>query len=418
MDKFIINGGKKLTGTVKISGAKNAALPIMAATLLAPGTHRLHNVPALRDIATMANMLEHLGCEVSGEGTLEICANHLNFDEAPYDLVKTMRASILVMGPLVARLRHARISLPGGCAIGARPINLHLKAMEALGADIQLKDGYAEVVASRLKGADIHFDVVTVTGTANAMMAAAVAHGTTTITNAAREPEIIDLALFLTSMGADIEGAGSDRMVIHGVPQLHPADHNVVADRIEAGTFMMATAITGGDIVLENAPTEFLQTAMARLEEAGVRFENNTEGLRVIGPESITSVDVTTAPHPGFATDLQAQFTALMAIAEGTSVITETIFENRFMHIPELTRMGADISVDGGTAVVRGVGKLTGAPVMATDLRASASLVIAGLAAKGTTEIDRIYHIDRGYEQIEERLRALGADIQRVNREP
>lgn len=447
MDKFIIKGGKPLKGTVKIGGAKNAALPIMAATLLAPGTHRLHNVPALRDINTMSKMLEHLGCKVSqnapsplplssfdsaqdrlsgrgnnetpqqnaGNYCLEVCANHLNFDEAPYDLVKTMRASVLVMGPLVARLRHARISLPGGCAIGARPINLHLKAMEALGADIQLKDGYAEVIASRLKGADIHFDIVTVTGTANAMMAAAVADGTTTITNAAREPEIIDLALFLTSMGAEIDGAGSDRIVIRGVPQLRPAEHTIVADRIEAGTFMMAAAITGGDIVLENAPTEFLQTAMARLEEAGTKFESTAEGLRVIGPDSITSVDVTTAPHPGFATDLQAQFTALMAIAEGTSVIIETIFENRFMHIPELARMGADISVDGGTAVVKGMDKLTGAPVMATDLRASASLVLAGLAAKGTTEIDRIYHIDRGYERIEERLRDLGADIERVS---
>jgi len=415
MDRFIINGGRPLQGTVSISGAKNAALPIMAATLLAPGTHRLNNVPALRDIDTMAQMLEHLGCKVSHNGALEVCANHLNFDEAPYDLVKTMRASVLVMGPLVARLRHARISLPGGCAIGARPINLHLKAMEALGADIHLKDGYAEVIASRLKGADIHFDVVTVTGTANAMMAAAVADGTTTITNAAREPEIIDLALFLSSMGADIEGAGSDRIVIRGVPQLKPAEHTVVADRIEAGTFMIAAAITGGDIVLENVPTEFLQTAMARLEESGVRFESTSRGLRVTGPEALASVDVTTAPHPGFATDLQAQFTALMAIAEGTSVITETIFENRFMHIPELARMGADISVDGGTAVVKGMGKLTGAPVMATDLRASASLVLAGLAAEGTTEIDRIYHIDRGYERIEERLRALGADIERVS---
>jgi UDP-N-acetylglucosamine 1-carboxyvinyltransferase len=415
MDKFIINGGKPLRGTVRISGAKNAALPIMAATLLAPGTHRLHNVPALRDINTMAQMLEHLGCKVSCNGSLEICANHLNFDEAPYDLVKTMRASVLVMGPLVARLRHARISLPGGCAIGARPINLHLKAMEALGADIHLKKGYAEVIASRLKGAEIHFDIVTVTGTANAMMAAAVADGITTITNAAREPEIIDLALFLTSMGADIEGAGSDRIVIRGVPQLKPAEHTVVADRIEAGTFMMAAAITGGDVILENAPTEFLQTAMAKLEEAGVEFEDTADGLRVTRPESIKSVDVTTAPHPGFATDLQAQFTALMAIAEGTSVITETIFENRFMHIPELARMGADISVDDGIAVVKGMGKLTGAPVMATDLRASASLVLAGLAAEGTTEIDRIYHIDRGYERIEERLRTLGAEIERVS---
>lgn len=418
MDKFIIHGGKKLKGTVKIGGAKNAALPILAATLLAPGTHRLHNMPRLRDITTMTCMLEHLGCQVTGDGTLEVRADHLNFDEAPYDMVKTMRASVLVMGPLVARVRHARISLPGGCAIGARPINLHLKAMQALGADIHLKEGYAEVVASRLKGAEIHFDIVTVTGTANAMMAAAVADGTTVITNAACEPEIVDLALFLNAMGAEIEGAGSERVVIRGVPQLKPAEHTIVADRIEAGTFMMAAAITGGDVTLENAPAEFLQTAMARLEETGVRFEHTEHGLRVIGPETITSANVTTEPHPGFATDLQAQFTALMAIARGTSSITETIFENRFMHIPELARMGADISVDGGTATVRGVDKLAGAPVMATDLRASASLVLAGLAAEGTTEIDRIYHIDRGYERIEERLAALGADIQRVTREP
>jgi UDP-N-acetylglucosamine 1-carboxyvinyltransferase len=417
MEKFIINGGKRLAGTVKIGGAKNAALPIMAATLLAPGVHTLRHVPHLRDVQTMKNMLEHLGCEVSWNGDMQIEANHLNFDEAPYELVKTMRASVLVMGPLVGRMRHTRISLPGGCAIGARPINLHLRALERMGADIHLNDGYIEVVASRLKGAEIEFDTVTVTGTENIMMAAAMARGTTTILNAAREPEVTDLANFLISMGADVEGAGSDRIVIRGVPRLHPAEHSIIPDRIEAGTFMMAAAITGSELTIENAPVEHLQTCMARMEEAGVKFENVKDGIRVVGPERLSGVDIVTAPHPGFATDLQAQFSSMMSMASGTSVITETIFENRFMHVHELARMGADITVDGGTAVVRGVEGLTGAPVMATDLRASASLVLAGLAAEGTTIVDRIYHIDRGYERIEERLRELGADIERIEGE-
>ncbi len=415
MEKFLITGGKRLAGTVSISGAKNAALPIMAATLLAPGTHRLHNVPHLRDVVTMKHLLEHLGCDVTWNSAIEINADHLNFDEAPYELVKTMRASVLVMGPLVGRMRHARISLPGGCAIGARPIDLHLKGLEQLGAEIHLKEGYAEVIASQLKGTRIEFGTVTVTGTANVMMAAALARGTTVLINAAREPEVVDLAQYLIAMGADIEGAGSDHIVIRGVPQLKPAQHAIVPDRIEAGTFMMASAITGGDVVLRNAPVEFLRTCMARLEEAGVRFDRSSEGLRVRGPQRLSSVDITTAPHPGFATDLQAQFAALMAVSDGTSVITETIFENRFMHEPELNRMGADIRIDDGTAVVKGVHALTGAPVMATDLRASASLVLAGLAAQGTTQIDRIYHIDRGYERIEERLRTLGAHIERID---
>jgi UDP-N-acetylglucosamine 1-carboxyvinyltransferase len=417
MEKFVIRGGNRLTGQVRIGGAKNAALPIMAATLLAPGVHNLRHVPHLRDVQTMKHMLEHLGCEVSWNGDMRIQANHLNFDEAPYELVKTMRASVLVMGPLVGRMRHTRISLPGGCAIGARPINLHLKALEQMGADIHLNDGYIEVVASQLKGAQIEFDTVTVTGTENIMMAAAMARGTTTILNAAREPEVTDLAIFLISMGADIEGVGSDKIVIHGVPQLRPAEHSVIPDRIEAGTFMMAAAITGGNLTIENAPIEYLHTCMARLEEAGVRFENSGNGIRVIGPERLNGVDITTAPHPGFATDLQAQFSSMMSIAEGTSIITETIFENRFMHVHELARMGADITVEGGTAVIKGVEGLTGAPVMATDLRASASLVLAGLAAEGTTIVDRIYHIDRGYERIEERLRELGADIERLSEE-
>lgn len=415
MDKFIIKGGKKLSGTVEIRGAKNAALPIMAATLLAPGTHTLRNVPNLRDITTMRKLLNHLGCEVDvGNDGMTIRADHLNFDEAPYELVKTMRASVLVLGPLVARMRHARVSLPGGCAIGARPINLHLKALEEMGADIRLKEGYIDVIASRLQGAQIEFDTVTVTGTENVMMAAVMANGRTTILNAAREPEVMDLAQFLISMGAHIEGAGSDKIVIEGTAQLKPSTHTIVPDRIEAGTFMMAAAITGSEITLKNAPSEFLQTAMARLSDAGVSFENTKEGLKVKGPHRPESVNITSAPHPGFATDLQAQFSALMSIAKGTSIISETIFENRFMHVPELNRMGADIQIDGSTAIVKGVKKLKGAPVMATDLRASASLVLAGLAAEGTTEIDRIYHIDRGYEHIEERLKRLGADIERV----
>jgi len=413
MEKFIIKGGKKLAGSVKIGGAKNAALPIMAASLLAPGNHILRRVPRLRDVHTMKRLLEHLGCEVTWEDSMHIRADHLNFDEAPYDVVKTMRASVLAMGALVGRMRHARISLPGGCAIGARPINLHLKALEQMGADIHLEDGYIEVVASRLKGAQIELDTVTVTGTENIMMAAVMAQGTTVILNAAREPEVVDLAQFLIAMGADIEGAGTDKLVIHGVPQLNAATHDIVADRIETGTFMMAAAITGGDIVIQDAPVEFLQTCTARLEDAGVRFEGTSKAIRVIGPERLKSVDITTSPHPGFATDLQAQFSAMMTIADGTSIITETIFENRFMHMQELARMGADVSVDGGTAVIKGVDRLNGAPVMATDLRASASLVLAGLAAQGTTVVDRIYHIDRGYERIEERLRTLGADIER-----
>jgi UDP-N-acetylglucosamine 1-carboxyvinyltransferase len=414
MEKFLIKGGARLSGTVAIGGAKNAALPIMAATLLAPGTHLLRNVPHLRDVETMKNLLEHLGCEIDWDGSMRIRADHLNFDEAPYKLVKTMRASVLVMGPLVARMRHAMVSLPGGCAIGARPINLHLAALEKMGADIRLRDGYAEIIASRLHGAEIEFDIVTVTGTANAMMAATLARGTTVLDNAAREPEIVDLAQFLTALGADIEGAGSSRIVVRGVPQLKPAEHGIVSDRIEAGTFIMAAAITGGDVTLKNAPTEFLKASMERLAEANVAFEGIPEGLRVKGPDRLKSVNIMTEPHPGFATDLQAQFTALMAVARGRSVITETVFENRFMHVPELNRMGADIAIDGNAATVRGVTKLTAAPVMATDLRASASLVLAALAADGTTEIDRIYHIDRGYERIEERLRKLGANIERA----
>jgi len=414
MDKFLIRGGKRLKGEVTISGAKNAALPLMTATLLAAGTHTLTNIPHLRDIYTMQRLLEHLGAKCAFDGSMKISTHEIRGDDAPYDVVKTMRASVLVMGPLVGRLRHARVSLPGGCAIGARPIDLHLKALHAMGAEIVLHDGLVEVKAPKLHGAHVSLDKVTVTGTENIMMAAVLAEGTTIIENAAREPEIVDLANYLFSMGAIIEGAGTDRIIIEGVRELRPAAHTVISDRIEAATFMIGAALTGGDVTIKNAPIHNLETVVGRLKEAGVKFEEAHGNLRVTGPQRPVSVDVTTAPHPGFATDVQAQFMALMTVSEGTSIITETIFENRFMHVPELGRMGARIAVEGPTAVVKGKKELVGAQVMATDLRASASLVLAGLVAKGETEVDRIYHLDRGYEKIEEKLRALGADIERI----
>ncbi len=425
MEKLIIEGGRPLSGTVKVSGSKNAALPIMAATLLATGEHRLEGIPKLRDIRTMAKLLEHIGAEVapgSGsndgwdegwDGSLRLNVNRLGAVEAPYDLVKTMRASVLVMGPLVGQLRRARVSLPGGCAIGARPIDLHLKALETMGAKIELKEGYVEVFARHLHGAEITFNKVTVTGTENIMMAAVLADGVTTMSNAAREPEVIDLACHLRAMGADIEGAGSDRITIRGVDSLKPVAHRIIPDRIEAGTLLMAAGITAGELTIENFPSEMLETLIARLTEAGMTIAAMGNRVKAFSSDKLRSIDVATAPHPGFATDLQAQFMSLMSVAGGTSIITETIFENRFMHVPELVRMGADISIDGGTAVVRGVPRLKGAPVMATDLRASASLVLAGLAAEGTTEIRRIYHLDRGYERIEEKLAACGATISR-----
>ena len=402
-----------MSGTVEISGAKNAALPIIASTLLATGTHTIRNVPHLRDIRTMTKLLEHVGAEIEWDGVLKIRTGRFSGVEAPYDLVKTMRASVLVLGPLVGQLRRARVSLPGGCAIGARPIDLHLKALEAMGAKIELKDGYVEIFARHLHGADITFDKVTVTGTENIMMAAVLADGTTVLNNAAREPEVIDLANHLIAMGAHIEGAGTDRIVIHGVENLEPAPHEVMPDRIEAGTMLMAAGVTGGELMITNFPAQALMTLTTKLQEAGMTISAEGTATIVRGGGRLRSIDITTAPHPGFATDLQAQFMALMSIASGTSIITETIFENRFMHVPELSRMGADISVDGGRAVVKGVPKLTGAPVMATDLRASASLVLAGLAAEGTTEVKRIYHLDRGYEGIEKKLAACGASIVR-----
>ena len=428
MEKLIIKGGKPLSGEVKVSGSKNAALPILASTLLATGEHVISGLPHLRDIRTMIQLLEHIGAEASPSsspdewsdvgakwnGVLVLRTNRLGVMEAPYDLVKTMRASCLVLGPLVGQLRRARVSLPGGCAIGARPIDLHLKALEAMGAKVELTEGYVELFARHLHGADIIFDKVTVTGTENIMMAAVLADGKTTISNAAREPEVVDLADHLIAMGASLEGAGTDRIIIHGVDKLHPAPHAVIPDRIEAGTLLMAAGITGGELKIRNFPSAMLETLIAKMRECGMTIIVDGNAVRAIGAGKPKSVNITTAPHPGFATDLQAQFMALMSVANGTSIISETIFENRFMHVPELMRMGAKISLEGGSAVVEGVGMLKGAPVMATDLRASASLVLAGLCAEGTTEVRRIYHLDRGYERIEEKLSACGADIQRV----
>lgn len=411
MEKLIIRGGIALKGDVSVSGAKNAALPTMAASLLAKGEHRIHNVPHLRDIRTMIRLLEHIGAKVEWNDSLSIRNDEFNATEAPYDLVKTMRASILVLGPLVGHIRHARVSLPGGCAIGARPIDLHLKALEAMGAKIELSEGYVEVHAPYLHGANITFDKVTVTGTENIMMAAVLADGHTVLNNAAREPEVADLATHLIAMGARISGAGTDRVEIEGVRSLSPAAHTVVPDRIEAATLLMAAGITGGRLRIHNFPSAMLETATAKLREAGMDISLDGDLAVAKGDMRLKSVNAMTSPHPGFATDLQAQLMALMSVADGTSIVAETIFENRFMHVPELIRMGADINLEGGVAVIKGISRLKGAPVMATDLRASASLVLAALAAEGTTEIRRIYHLDRGYERIEEKLRAVGADI-------
>jgi UDP-N-acetylglucosamine 1-carboxyvinyltransferase len=368
----------------------------------------------LRDIATAEKLLTILGADVDRhEATFSIDASNIRSVEAPYDLVRTMRASVLVLGPLLARLGQARVSLPGGCAIGARPINLHLKGLEAMGARIDLDHGYVEARAKRLHGANIYFDVPTVGGTENLLMAASLARGTTVLENAACEPEIVDLATALTCMGARIEGAGTDRIVIEGVDELQPLRHTVMPDRIEAGTFMVAAAMTRGDVRLHGARHADLEALISKLQEAGVEIAEEDHALRVQGPRRIASVDIKTQPHPGFPTDMQAQFMALMSIADGTSVITESVFENRFMHVCELQRLGADISIDGKMAKVRGVKGLLGAPVMATDLRASASLVLAGLAAENTTEVARIYHLDRGYERLEEKFRTLGAHIER-----
>ena len=414
MDKIVIVGDESLRGDVRISGAKNAALPILASALLVGGWNTFHNIPDLMDIKTIRKLLNSLGVEIEGQGTLRINAGVITSCEASYDLVRTMRASILVLGPLVARMGEARVSLPGGCAIGARPVNLHIKALQALGAEVTLKDGYVEAKATRLKGAEIYFDISTVTGTENIMMAATLAKGKTLLKNAAREPEVVNLAEVLIGMGARISGAGSDVITIEGVERLHPAEATVIPDRIEAGTFLIAAGITGGDVRILGCNPLHLDALIAKLRDAGMRIDVAEDSLRAAGDGTLRSVDIKTLPYPGFPTDLQAQVMALMAVAKGLSVITETVFENRFMHVSEMIRMGADIVIQGKSALVRGVSKLHGAPVMATDLRASASLILAGLAAEGTTVLSRVYHIDRGYQQIEKKLSALGADIRRV----
>jgi UDP-N-acetylglucosamine 1-carboxyvinyltransferase len=416
MDKILVQGGRRLKGEVTISGAKNAALPMLAATLLCDGINRLSNVPDLRDIRSTLDLLTHLGvrCEMK-EHTIEADASGLNNHEAPYDLVRKMRASILVLGPLLARLKKARVSLPGGCAIGARPINLHLSALARLGAEIKLEHGYVEAACPKLRGADIDFDVVTVTGTENVMMAAALAEGTTILRNAAREPEVTALAEMLNRMGARIHGAGSTEITIHGVERLHPAEVNIIPDRIETGTFMIAAALTGGDVTIVGAEAEHVKALMAKLRRVGASIDLLPEKrIRIQGHGTPVSVDVKTMPYPGFPTDMQAQFMVLMAVAKGSCLISETIFENRFIHVGELRRMGADITVSGNNAVVKGVPHLSGAPVMATDLRASACLILAGLVADKTTIVNRVYHLDRGYEALEKKFENLGAAIRRV----
>jgi len=417
MDKIIVEGGARLSGRVRVNGAKNAALPIQCAALLADSPTILRHVPQLSDVHTMNALLVGLGCEVTGDRTLTIDPRKVSEGrlEASYELVKTMRASVTVMGPLLARYGRARISLPGGCAIGARPIDQHLRGLEALGAEITLSHGYVDVRAKRLRGATFVFDLVTVGGTQNVMMAAALARGSSRLENVASEPEVQELALVLNKMGARIHGAGSSVIEIEGVDQLSGIDHAILPDRIEAGMFMVVAAITGGDVLLEHAPVDHMHAVITKMEDAGVTFEVEPEGLRVRGPARLRPVDVTTKPHPGFPTDMQAQMMVLATLAEGQSLITETIFENRFMHVPELCRLGADIQVHGNAAVVRGRATYTGTTVMATDLRASASLILAGLVAEGRTEIRRVYHLDRGYEAIEARLAPLGAKIERIH---
>lgn len=415
MDKIIIEGGTPLKGSVKISGAKNAALPAIAASLLTGGWHRLKRIPQLRDINTIKSIMSKFGTVFREENDiLEINSDNLTSFEAPYELVKTMRASILLLGPLLARYGKAKISLPGGCAIGARPVNLHLKALVAMGADIYLDHGYINAEANRLRGAEIFFDIPTVTGTENIMMAAVTAKGKTVLRNSANEPEVLDLADTLRAMGADIEGDGTDTIVIEGVNDLKPCEHSVIPDRIEAGTFMIGAAITRGNIKIEGCLPGHLTSLIEKLKLAGAKIDLADESITIQGPDLIESVDVMTMPYPGFPTDLQAQFMALMAVADGWSIIRETIFENRFIHVSELRRMGADIEINGSQALIKGKERLFSAPVMATDLRASASLVLAGLVAKeGRTEVHRIYHLDRGYETIEKKFRGLGASIWR-----
>ena len=420
MEKFVIKGGKELKGRVSISGAKNSALPCMAAALLTPETVILHNLPYVRDIITQRRLLEDIGATVLTPElrTHKITARHIELFEAPYELVRTMRASVLALGPLLARFGKAKVSLPGGCAIGTRPIDLHLRAFEKLGAEVKLESGNVIARApkgGRLKGQEVHFDKVTVTGTENLMMAATLAVGKTVLENAAREPEITDLAELLNKMGARVRGAGTSRIEIEGVEGLGSAEHTIIPDRIETGTFIAAAAITNGELEIKDCEPAHLGSVIDKFREAGVEIEElNPSTLRVCCTETPVARDVRTEPSPNFATDMQAQYMALMTQAEGRSVIEETVFENRFMHASELQRMGAQISIDGHTATVTGPTPLTGAPLQASDLRASASLVLAGLVAKGETVIDRVYHIDRGYEKIEAKLRAVGADIERI----
>lgn len=426
MDTIRVIGGRPLKGTIKIGGAKNAALPLMAASLLTEGVLELSNLPHLMDITTMANLLVQHGVDFKIDGTsdsegpigrvVSLQASNITNLKAPYDIVRKMRASVLVLGPLLSRFGEANVSLPGGCAIGTRPINMHIKALEQMGADIVLEEGYVHAkVKGRLKGAEIQFDKVSVGATENVLMAATLAEGTTIISNAALEPEVVDLAHCLKAMGANIEGEGTDKITIRGVDALHGASYAVIADRIEAGSYMVAAAITDGELLLEGIDLDIMGATVQKLREAGVSIEEESRGIRVKrAGKTIKSVDATTQPYPGFATDMQAQLMALMVVADGTSMLHETIFENRFMHVPELARMGADITVEGHTAIIKGVKSLKGAKIMATDLRASVSLVIAALAAEGETFINRVYHIDRGYERIEEKLAACGALIERI----
>ncbi|MFO0029663.1 MAG: UDP-N-acetylglucosamine 1-carboxyvinyltransferase [Pseudomonadota bacterium] len=417
MAKIVISGGEPLRGEVWISGAKNAVLPLLASTLLADEPVTIGNVPHLHDVTTTMELLGQMGVQLVVDERMKIHVDprQANHFVAPYELVKTMRASILVLGPLVARFGEASVSLPGGCAIGSRPVDLHIKGLQALGAEITVGNGYINARARRLKGARVWMDLVTVTGTENIMMAATLAEGTTVIENAAQEPEVVDLANCLISMGAKIEGAGGNTIVVHGVERLHGTHYDVLPDRIETGTFLVAGAMTGGCVTAKRARAATLDAVLAKLEDAGARIDVGDDWIRLdMDGRRPRAVNLTTAPYPAFPTDMQAQFTALNTVAEGTGVIVETVFENRFMHVQELRRLGADIRVEGNTAVVQGVPRMTAAPVMATDLRASASLVLAGLVADGDTTVDRVYHIDRGYENIEEKLSGLGAKIRRL----
>ncbi len=418
MDAIRIRGGRKLHGNIAISGAKNAALPILCATLLSEGESLLRNVPKLRDIDTTAALLRFLGCDVENDAPrVRVTPGKNVRPEAPYELVKQMRASVMVLGPLLARHGRAKVSLPGGCQIGSRPVDQHLKGLERLGATITLERGYIHAAAPRLRGAEIVFDMPTVTGTENLMMAAALAKGRTTLVNAAKEPEVEELGRILNKMGAEVSGAGTDTITIEGKEELAPFDHAIIADRIEAGTYMVAAGVAGGDVTIENAPLDDMEATVDVLRRAGVEIERQGDAARVRRNGPLKPVDVVTAPHPGFPTDMQAQVMVLLCLANGTSTMVETIFENRFMHVPELARMGADIHIDGNKATIHGGHRLQGAKVMATDLRASASLVIAGLVAEDETDVLRVYHLDRGYEHMEDKLAQVGADTTRIKSE-